>query len=65
MAYALHDELQSAQPLKFQPLFCVFYIRPIQISDFHTRVEKNMLFMYIVVCGKIGGCVGITRGEIK
>ena len=58
MAYALSDELQSAQSSKFQPLFLsMFYTRTFPSLDFDPRIELNMLRI-CNSCDGIGGVQG-------
>ena len=50
MAYGLCDELQSAHPLKYQPLFLgMSSTQTFQILDLNTKVELNMFFVIVIV----------------
>ena len=65
MAYAFYGELKKSQSLKFQPS-CLgkFYTRTIQNSNFGTGWTEHVLHI-CGHCGRIGGGVGIERGEMK
>ena len=51
MAYALCDELRSAQPIEFQPklFWGMFYTRTFQNLGFDIKIELNIFFTFVVV----------------
>lgn len=50
MAYALCDELRSAQSLKFQPsLLGMLCTNTFQKLGFDTRVQLNIIYTFVVI----------------